>query len=600
LLFAAVLAFYSSISHNRFIGYDDPDYILDNPHVKAGLSWKTLEWAFLTNTAANWHPLTWLSHALDCDLFDLNPAGPHWENVLLHALNAVLLFWLLQSATRHRWRSLLVAALFALHPINVESVAWAAERKNVLSLFFFLLALYSYVWYTRKPAPSRYLAVFGFFLLALLAKPQVIAFPFLLLLFDDWPLNRYVSSLHPTPPRKKPVPLSSTPRFLQLAWEKVPLFLLAAASAIVTMLAQSSGGAVKDLARIGLPLRLETSVVSYLRYLGKAFWPARLVGLYPHPTQLYPAWQVAAAIFLLLLITAAACARFRQQPYLAVGWFWFLGSLVPMIGLVQVGEQALADRYAYLSFIGLFLASVWLLADLSPSLRVPPRWLAVPSVGCALLLGTLTYRQVTYWQDTETFWRRALALTSNNYIAERNLAALLHSQSRNDEASQHLRSALAIRPDDLLSNLYFAADQRSRGDLPSAIEHYQLVAQRATRPRLLAQANTELAAIYGQLGNLSQAKLHFQTSLQLVPNQPSVMISLGLIAFHSGDLDQAAIQFHAASQLQPTDVNQLLLAQTLQLQGHSNQAAAIVTRLQRLSPNFAAAQKTASSLLAEP
>src|SRR3984893_12770967 len=334
--------------------------------------------------------MTWLSHALDCELFGLNPAGHHGVNVLLHAANAVLLFLLLQSATGLRWRSLMVAALFALHPMNVESVAWAAERKNVLSMLFFLLALYAYVWYARGPGLRRCAAVAFLFALSLLAKPQAITFPFLLLLWDYWPLRR-IDAAAETTQAGGTHKLSSA----RLLLEKVPLLLVSAASAVVTMEAQQAGGAVKDLAHYSLLLRLETTVISYARYLGKAFWPSKLVLPYPHPLKLSPAWQVGGAVILLLLITVLVL-RAREQRYLAVGWFWFLGSLVPMIGLIQVGAQAMADRYAYIPFIGLFLMIVWLVADWvvvgwtvadrnqNHARQVSTRWVAIPAIACLL------------------------------------------------------------------------------------------------------------------------------------------------------------------------------------------------------------------------
>lgn len=607
VLIVAVLACYSHITHNEYVGYDDFGYIKDNPHVQSGLTWETVKWAFLTNDQANWHPLTWLSHALDYELFGLNPAGSHWGNVLLHALNAVLLFLLLQSATGCRWRSLMVAALFALHPINVESVAWAAERKNVLSMLFFLLALYAYVWYARRPDYGRYAAVAGFFTLALLAKPQVITFPFLLLLFDYWPLRRMDVPGRPAPVKRaadqysQQVSGTNFPKFPAslLLWEKVPLLLLSAASAVVTVMAQSSGGAVKDLAFYSLPLRLETSVISYLSYIGKALWPTKLAALYPHPTHLYPAWQVGAAVFLLLLFTALVFWRAREQRYLAVGWFWFLGSLVPMIGLVQVGEQALADRYAYLTFIGLYLILVWLVAEWAGALRISTRWLAAPAGACLLALGILTYRQVSYWHDTESFWRRTIAVTQGNYIAHRDLAALLHEQGRNAEAIPELQAALAIRPDDLLANMYLGAHEHSQGNLKSAAQRFQLVAQRATKDRMRAQANTELGTVYRQMGRLPEAKQCFETSLKFVPNQPTLRVTLGVMAQKSGDMPEAVRQFNHAAGLQHSDVYELLLAQALRIEGRWKEADAVFMRASQQSPDLAAAQKTVETILAQ-
>src|SRR3984893_5317135 len=432
VLFAAVLVSYSPVIHHGFIDYDDNEYITDNRHVRAGMTWATVEWAFTTYDDANWHPLTWLSHALDCELFGLNPAGHHGVNVLLHAANAVLLFLLLQSATGFRWRSLMVAALFALHPMNVESVAWASERKSVLSMLFFLLALYAYVWYTRRPGLRRYALVAFFFALALLSKPQVIALPFLLLLWDYWPLGRIGAPVLPGPEGQG----ENVPRLSSrwLVFEKLPLLLLSAASALITMKAQEAGLAVQTFSQYSPLLRLETGVVSYVRYLEKALWPSKLVALYPHPTKLYPAWQTGAAVVLLLLITALVI-RARDRRYLSFGWFWFLGSLVPMIGLVQVGFQAMADRYAYIPFIGLFLTITWLAADWAQARQIPGRWLAIPAVCCLLALGTLTYGQVGYWHDSSSFWLRTLALTRDNYVAQNKLGALLLHQGRTEHAA---------------------------------------------------------------------------------------------------------------------------------------------------------------------
>lgn len=618
LLTAVVLVSYSPVTGNGFLNYDDDGYITGNPQVQAGLTWTTVKWAFTTYDKANWHPLTWLSHALDCELFGLKPAGHHYTNVLLHAANAVLLFLLLQTATGYRWRSLMVAALFALHPINVESVAWASERKNVLSMLFFLLSLHAYVRYARKPDLKRYSLVACLFALGLLSKPQVITLPLLLLLLDYWPLNRIgspgvthqdvgsqdVASLDVANQDAQPERAPS----VSLGWlvlEKLPLLLLSAASVFMTMKAQRAGGAVKTLAQYSVLLRVETCVISYVRYLGKAFWPSHLVALYPHPTELYPAWQVAAAALALILITALVLVpTARDRRYLAVGWFWFLGSLVPMIGLVQVGTQAIADRYAYIPFIGLFLMVTWLVADWAEAHRFPIRWLAVPSVACLLLLGTLTYRQVGYWHDTESFWLRTLSLTRNNFVAEDILGDFLTSQGRREDAAMHYRAAVVIHPDDIPANLNLADYERDRGNLSAAIGHYQLVLLRAARLNNAAAVNvrtvasTNLGSAYTALGEPAKAKQSFEAALQLAPDAPEALVGLGLLAQKAGDLPEAVRQYSHAMAVQPTDVGYLLLARALQQQGHSDQANAIVERITRLSPDFPKAQKTADSLLA--
>ena len=618
LLFAAVLAFYSSITPNGFIGYDDPGYILNNAPVTAGLTWSTVKWAFTNlDYAANYHPLTWLSHALDCDVFGLNPVGPHWENVVLHGFSAVLLFWLLESATGFRWRSLMVAALFALHPINVESVAWAAERKNVLSMFLVTLALLAYLWYARKPGRGRYAAVAALFTLALLAKPQVITFPFLLMLFDYWPLGRTRGLVPPAGPdlehstaSSRSAALSPAARGISrgsaadfpqstwrfLVWEKVPLLLLSVGSAVLTMNAQRE--AIKDLAHYGLVLRTENAFIAYVRYIGKAFWPTRLVQLYPHPIRLFPFWQIGGAILLLLLITAVACARWRTERYLAMGWFWFLGSLVPMIGLVQVGEQAIADRYAYLSFLGLFMMAVWLIADLTKALRIRAHWLAVPAVGCLLVLGMLTYRQVIYWHDDENFWPRDIALTTDNYVAEFNYANFLHDAGRNEEAMQHLRAAVDINPNDLMSEFLMGAVEGRHGNFAAAIERYQFVLSHALGRKLLAQANDEIAGIYRVNGDDVKARQYYEASLRAYPIQPSIMVRLGVIAMRNGDPKEAAHQFLHAAALQPSSVPELLAAQALEQEGHTEEAEKVYQRAVSISRNLAQDQKSAAALLA--
>src|SRR5271165_6121575 len=328
LLIVATLGVYNSVKDNAFVNFDDDFYIVNNPHVQQGLTWETVRWAFTTYDQANWHPLTWLSHALDCQLFQLNPAGSHYVNVMLHAASVVLLFLLLQGATGKPWRSLCVAALFALHPLNVESVAWAAERKNVLSMLFLLLALLAYDRYARQPSVLRYGMVVASFALGLMAKPQIITLPFVLLLWDYWPLGRLAASSV-----DQPVPAQPLSR---LILEKVPLFLLSAASAAVTLRAQTAGGAVRTSLEYPFSLRLGNAVVAYARYFGKAIWPSHLAVMYPHPGNSLPAWQIALAAVLLLTVTVLVVLA-RRQRYLATGWFWFLGTLVPMVGLVQVG-----------------------------------------------------------------------------------------------------------------------------------------------------------------------------------------------------------------------------------------------------------------------
>ncbi|MGO8796184.1 MAG: hypothetical protein ACLQLC_15285 [Candidatus Sulfotelmatobacter sp.] len=637
-LIVVVFACYTRVVRNGFIIYDDNEYITDNPHVKEGLSWATVKWAFTSYDASNWHPLTWLSHALDVSVFGLNPVGPHLENVLLHAINAVLLFLFLQYATGFRWRSLMVAALFALHPVNVESVAWAAERKNVLSMLFFLLTLYAYVWYTRGPTRRRFSAVLGLFVLALLAKPQVITLPFVLLLLDYWPLARFGLSSQASVVNPASIalegstssnPRANTPQSLSfLLREKWALFLLCVVSAVITMLAQKTGGAVKDFSRYSPVLRVETALISYVRYLGMAVWPTKLVAMYPHPTRLYPAWQVGAAALLLIAITAAVF-RERAKPYLAVGWLWFLGTLVPMIGLVQVGVQARADRYAYISFIGLFVMMVWLAGDwvqaygkggktsspqgLKPASRsgldgtteVMPfprpwmRWLLpMPAILCLLVLGVLTYRQVGYWHDTESFWRRTLALTQDNYVAHKGLGSFLYSEHKTQEALEHVREVVSIRPDEPVANMILGDDERSHGNFDAAIVHYRVMALNGRYAPLRAKAYADIGNTYRQMKQPAQAKQSFEASLALVSNQPAVIMQLGLIAqLYENDPASAVHLYARAMQLQPTDVGLLLLGNALLEEGHDQEGNAALEHADRISKNIDEARKQAEALV---
>lgn len=594
LLGAVVLACYSPVTHNGFLNYDDDTYLTENAQVRAGLTWPTVKWAFTTYDAANYHPLTWLAHALDYQLFGLNPGAHHEVNVLLHVANAVLLFLLLQSATGYAWRSLFVAALFALHPVNVESVAWAAERKNVLSILFFLLALHAYVWYTRRPALGRYALIVLLFALGLLSKPQVITLPFLLLLFDYWPLGRFgASQVEASPAPSCVLPKVSFGRLVQ---EKLPLLLLSAASATVTMKAQRTGGAIQTLTQYSPWLRVETALIAYVRYLGKAFWPSKLAALYPHPTVLYPTWKVGAAGVLLILVTVMV-VRARARRYLIVGWLWYLGSLVPMLGLVQVGVQGMADRYAYIPFIGLFLMCTWLVADWGKAHHLHIELIAVPAVACLLVMASLTYRQLSYWHDTSMFWLHTLAMTENNFVAHDSYGDYLADEGRIEEAAVQFRAAVAIHPVDLPANLNLGAYEHSRGNLQGAIERYQIVALYAADTGLRAIAYGNLGSAYRQLGDLARAKQDFETALQLKPDRTMAMIGLGLIAQKNGDLPEAVRQYSRAMAVHATDVGYLLLAQALEREGRMDEAKAIRERVARLSPDLEKAQKEAQSLL---
>jgi protein O-mannosyl-transferase len=597
LLAAVTLAFYNPIVHNNFVDFDDLSYILKDNHVLGGVTWDTVKWSFTTFRDGNWHPLTWLSHALDCQLFGLNPVGHHYTSLLLHTASVVLLFLLLQQATGLTWSSLVVAALFALHPINVESVAWAAERKNVLSMFFFLLALLMYDRYGRTGKRYLYWLVTLLFALGLLAKSQIVTLPFVLLLWDYWPLGRI------SPNALSEHDSSAIPKSRSLAYlvvEKVPLFILAAADSIVTVLAQRAGASVRTLAEVPLSVRMENVFVSYVRYIGKAFWPSHLVPMYPRPENLLPTWQVVGAIALLLLISAVVLRLRHDRPYLAVGWFWFLGTLVPMIGIITVGEQAMADRYAYIPFIGLFIAVVWTLGTAVSKLRIPNAWPAAAAVVVVLVLGCLTYRQIAYWHNNETLWRYTLSVTDRNYVAHNNLALALAKHGQPDEAILHFRTAKAMHSysnDQIVAlcwyELHVGHPQQAMEDCNSVL-HSPFISN-DFKSQAGAWSGLGLAAL--QLQRYDEAAENFQKALRLNPEEGNALVGSGLLALRQGQSDLAVAQLFHAVTVEPTDANALLFADALRRDGRLAEADSALAQVHKIASDLAQAQSDAGLLL---
>ncbi len=619
LLVAATLVFYNPIVHNTFTDFDDSAYILKNLQVQSGLSWNTVKWSFTTFYAANWHPLTWLSHALDCQLFRINPVGHHYVNLLLHAGNAVLLFLLLWRATGLTWPSLAVSALFALHPINVESVAWVAERKNVLSMMFFLLALYAYDRYARTGRRSLYTWVAVLFALGLMAKPQIVTLPFVLLLWDYWPLQRL--SLSQTR-EESAVSVSTAALSIRplssLVWEKWPFFILAAADSVITVIAQRAGSAVRTSAEVSIPARIDNVFISYVRYLGKMFWPSHLAPMYPHPGHSLPPFEVMGALALLLLISALVC-HCRDRRYLLVGWLWFLGTLVPMIGIVTVGEQAMADRFAYIPFIGLFIAVIWAVNDWThkphavdsqatdlriTDLRVTDRrigtaWLAVAAVVISTL-GLLTYHQLSYWRDDETLWRYTLSVTDRNYMAHDNLALALAKQGRSDEAVVEFRAANALHKYPSAQIIALALYEERVGHAQEAIEECNSVLRASANIndlRLQAAAWGALGQAYLQLRHYEPAGESYQNALRLSPDNEMALVGSGLVSLAQEKSDEAVDHLAHAVKIDPSDVNFLLLAQALRQAGRPDKADLAIAEARKISPNLKESETAAAQLL---
>jgi len=414
---------------NGFVNYDDPDYVYENPAVLAGLTAEGARWAFTTGHAANWHPLTWLSHMADIELFGLRPWGHHLGSVLLHAINSALLLLALHAMTGSLWRSAFAAAVFALHPLRVESVAWVSERKDGLSGLFFMLTLLAYLQHVRRPRPLSLAGVSVLFALGLMAKPMLVTLPFVLLLLDVWPLGRMTS-------------LRVVPR---LVIEKAPLFALAVASSVLTFFAQRAGGSVERIEVLPMAERLANAVTAYATYLAKMLWPAGLSFFYPYPASVEAA-LLAISLVVLAAVSVTCLLTFRRFPYLAVGWFWYLGTLVPVIGIVQVGFQSMADRYTYIPLVGIFMALAWGMADLAGRVRYGRQVLLAGLTVVLIVLAGLTRVQAGYWKDSATLFSRALAVTRDNFIAHTNLAAALFEKGDNQAAMDHAREALRIKP----------------------------------------------------------------------------------------------------------------------------------------------------------
>jgi Tfp pilus assembly protein PilF len=588
LLALATIALYNSVTRAPFLNFDDQVYVTDNPQVRAGLTWNTVVWAFRTPKAFDWHPITWLSYALDWQIFGLDPAGYHTINILLHAANAVLLFLLLEGATGLAWRSLAVSALFALHPINVESVAWISERKTVLSMLFFLLALAAYGWYTRRPRIGRYLVVTLAYVLGLMSKAQVITFPFALLLLDYWPLGRLAP--HPARPHEvggEPAVAAAGPSFWKLIGEKVPWFALSAVSAVITL---KTGGAafnymvLTDLTRskLSLWLRLGNAALSYVKYLGKAFWPVNLAIVYPH---LGPGISIPGAVlsaFAIIAVSILALIFRRRRPFL-VGWFWFLGTLVPMIGLVDIGVHAMADRYAYIPLLGIFVIVSWGAADLIKRWHVPTAVTAAGTVAILLALGIALHRQASFWSDNVTLWTHTLEITEANFTAEDNLAGALITQGRVEEALPHLLRARELRPDDPQSALNVATYLQMHGKYQAALDGYATVVQLTKAPPLLATARANSGYAHYSLKQYGDAQRDFEAALKEQPGNSSAYRGLGLLAQRAGDIAQATKDYERSAELQPSPVGYLLLAQALEIGGQAEAARAAQSRAARMT-----------------
>jgi tetratricopeptide (TPR) repeat protein len=531
-LAAGMLAAYEPIRHNGFVNYDDNKYITDNPEIKAGMTWESLGRAFTNPHFFMWHPLTTVSHLLDYELFGLNPLGHHLVSLMLHIVNSLFLFWILSTMTGSTWASAFVAAVFALHPLQVESVAWAAERKTVLSGFFWFLTIAVYVWYTKRPGIRRYMLLFGVYALCIMTKPIVVTLPLVLLLLDYWPLER--------------LNLSNPPAGLKrLLIEKIPLLFMSAILCVMTFIFQQQGGTVASLSKMPFDFRLANTFISYIRYIGKMIWPSRLAVLYPFSANLQVD-LVTLCVLSFILISAFAVYIGRRRRYVATGWLWYVGTLVPMVGLVQAGAQTMADRYMYVSMLGLLIIVAWLFKDIvskRPRLRVVAALLAVVALSSAIIL---TRIQVRYWENEKTLFEHTLKVTKNNPIAENNYGAALFREGRDSDALPHFLNAVRLQP------MYFKA-RHQIGLI--YLKHGKLNEAIACLEELLQQNNNSAEAHYGlALAPVIQKKYDDAVNSD---DKWNIYSNLGTAYLLQGKTELAIQSWKKAVKIKPDDVRNL-------------------------------------------
>lgn len=551
LVIATVTAYWQVRNHG-FVNYDDDLYVTNNRNVQAGLTWDGVKWAFTTTHASNWHPLTWLSHMLDYEIYGPKPGGHHLSSLLFHAANTLLLFFVLSQMSGALWRSGFVAALFALHPLHVESVAWVAERKDVLSTFFWLLTMWAYARYAERPGLSRYLLVLLLFAFGLMSKPMLVTLPFVMLLLDYWPLNRLrLGQKDGDNLQNHSLSMSSRKELpaLHLILEKVPFLILAGVASVVTLVAQQHGGAVRSLESFPLGIRIANALVSYATYIGKMIWPQDLAVFYPHPRTLQ-IWQALGAAFFLACVCFLVVRAGRRRPYLMAGWLWYLGTLVPVIGLVQVGSHAMADRYTYVPLIGLFVMISWGMADLATRWRFGRPVLGISTGVVVFALIVSTWFQVGHWHNSETLFKHTLKVTANNYIAHNNLAIAMVEQGKLEEAIDHYSEALRIKPRYAKAHYNLGIALMRQGNVQEAIAHYS----EALRIKSdYAAAHNNLGKALAAQGNLNEAIAHYFKALRIEPDNATAHGNLGVALAEEGKPKEAIRHFSEALRITPGD-----------------------------------------------
>ncbi len=574
----ATRAVYWQVHSFEFVNYDDARYVSKNEHISSGLAWKNIVWVFTKEHVGNWHPLTGLSHMLDCRLFGLKPGLHHLVNLLFHIVNTLLLFNVLRQMTGTVWQSSFVAALFALHPLHVESVAWISERKDVLSTLFWILAMAAYLRYVKTPKAGSYILTLTLFALGLMAKPMLVTLPFVLLLLDYWPLNR--------------LQIDEAGKikwhFLRhLIWEKIPFLILSAISSIVTFFVQKSAGTVGGLDFFPLTVRLANAVVSYAKYIGKMIWPAHLAAFYPYPLKLWSVSQVLAAIVLLSVITILVIRLGKKYKYLPVGWFWYLGTLVPVIGLVKVGIQSMADRYTYVPLIGLFIIIAWGITDLLKHWKYRQIAFGVSSIFVILVLSICTWVQTSYWRNSRALFEHALKVTTDNYVAYSNLGTACEKLGRYDEAIEAYKQVIRIRPYDAEAYYNLGIASGALGRYQEAID----ACQQAIRIKPdYAMAFCNLGAVYHQLGRYQEAIDACKQAVRIEPDLAEAHFNLG-VTYSALGRDQEALEaYKQVIGIKPDDSQAYNnLGDTYDKLGRLQDAIEAYVQAIRIKPDYAAA-----------
>ena len=543
-IFLAVSTFavYSQVQDHEFINYDDDKYVTNNEYVKAGFTRDSVGWALTTSYNSNWHPMTWLSHMLDAQLFGPNSKGHHLTNLLFHIANVLLLFLVLLRMTGALWQSGFVAALFALHPLNVESVAWVAERKNVLSTFFWLLTMWAYIRYAQKTNLKRYSLVVLFFAMGLMSKPMLVTLPFVLLLLDYWPLRRLQSDRRTAISR--------------LVYEKIPLLVLVAGSVVTTLTVQKMGGALGSLNAFPIQERVINALVSYWLYLQKMIWPGGLAIFYAHPENTLSVWKGLATAALLALVTTAAIRLARRAPYFAVGWFWYLGTLIPVIQLVQTGSIAMADRYAYVPLIGIFIIIAWGLPELLAKWRLRSRILTIAAGIWISTLMLMTWNQVSHWKNSITIFSHAIEVTDIEYpdflLAHNNLANALLAEGRTGKAISHYKMAINLMPDYAVNHNHLANALFAEQKTEEAISHFKMAIELMPD---YAIAHNNLGTVLLAEQKTEEAISHYKTAVKLLPDYATAHYNLGFALMKEKKTGEAIFHFKMAIQLEPNNTN---------------------------------------------